>query len=134
MRKLAAIALGTIVALGLAAPAHAAPQRHRYVAHDSHFGVLAFVSGWTGIALEGTVSFVPTRDRATVTIDDVLADGTVPVIVSTVDGVRRECVAVGSKVTLGGLVPNRRTYLYVLDTTFKGRCTMGATAGVISLL
>jgi hypothetical protein len=134
MRKTITVLLGLALALGVALPAKAADgHRVRYVAHDAHFVVLAFVSGWTGVAMEGTISFVPTGDRATVKIDDVLAEGTVPVVVSTVDGARHTCMNAGSTTTLRDLVPNRRTYLYVLDETYRGRCRMGATTGIITL-
>jgi hypothetical protein len=134
MRKLGTIALGVVIALGLALPAHAAPRRERYVANDAHFVLLAFLSGWSGIAMEGNISFVPTSDHAMIKIDDAVATGNVPVIVSTVDGVRHECLAAGRITALRGLVAHQRTWLYVMDTTYKGRCHAGATTGVISLL
>jgi hypothetical protein len=134
MRKLVTLALAAAIGIGFMQPVHAAPPRHRYVAHDAHFVVLAFLSGWTGVAMEGTLSFVPSSDHALIKLDDAVAKGNVPVIVSTVDGARHECVAAGRITVLRNLVPKRRTYLSVLDQTYRGGCAMGATTGVISLL
>jgi hypothetical protein len=134
MRKLGTLALGVVMAFGLALPAHAAPQRQRYVANDAHVLLLAALSGWSGIALEGSISFVPRSEHAMIKIDDAVATDNVPVIVSTVDGMRYQCLAAGRITALRGLVPHQRTWLYVLDATYKGRCHAGATTGVISLL
>src|SRR5207248_1550162 len=88
MRKWATLALGFVVAVGLAFPARAAAPQQRYVAQGDNFVLLAFMSSWTGIPVRGLVSFVPTADHATVTIHDALATGSVRVVISSADGVR----------------------------------------------
>jgi hypothetical protein len=84
--------------------------------------------------MRGTVSFVPSANHASIKIADVEAHGTVPVVLSTADGVRRQCVATGAKTTLTDLIAGQRVWVYVLDSAHRGRCDMGATTGVLSIL
>lgn len=133
MRKLGTLALGITLALAIASPAHAAPAKHRYVATGDDFTLQAFVSGWTGIPMRSAMSFVPTSSRAKIAIADRLAKGTVPVVLSSADGVRHACVSRGAQTTVGDLVPGNRVWVYVLDGSHRGACDSGGTTGVLTI-
>lgn len=132
MRKAATLVLGFVVALGVAFPAHAAAQQQRYVADDGQFVLEAFVSGWTGVPMNGMVSFVPTADQQTIVVKDVAPVAKLPLVVSTVEGTRFECVGNGADTTLLDLVPGQRIWLYVLDAAHRGGCAAGGTTGTIT--
>jgi hypothetical protein len=133
MRKLGTLALGVLLALGLMSPAQAAAIQHHYVAQGDDFVLLAFVSGWTGVPLRGTMSFVPTSNHASVKIADAAAVGTVPVVISSANGARYACVPVGAKTTIGDLVAGSRVWLYVLDAAHRGNCSVGGTTGLLTV-
>ena len=132
MKKLGFFALALGMVLALARPAQAGTEKHRYVAQGDNFVLLAFVSGWTGMPMRGTVSFVPSSNRATIHIADVKSKGTVPLVLSSADGVRRTCGAANTTVT--DLVPGQRVWVYVLDGAHRGRCDAGGTTGVLTIL
>ena len=134
MRRAATLLLGFIVALGVALPAHAAPQRYRYVADDGQFVLEAFVSSWTGLPVNGLVSFVPAADHETIVVTDVAPVANLPLVVNTAEGTRFECVGNGADTTLLDLVPGQRVWLYVLDAAHRGGCAVGGTTGTITLV
>lgn len=117
--------------LSVAQPAQAASEQRRYVAHDTDFMLISAISESWHLALDGVVSFVPAHDRATITLHDVVAKGTVPVGVFTNDGRRLACVPNHHATVISGLVPGERVWLFVLDATFISPCHTGATAGTI---
>jgi hypothetical protein len=122
-----------MLALGLASPAHAAGDTHRYVAQGDDFTVQAFISGWTGVPMRSAMSFVPTSSHASIVISDRLAKGTVPVVLSSANGVRHACASRGSYTTIGDLVPGSRVWVYVLDSAHRGSCTTGGTTGLLTI-
>jgi hypothetical protein len=134
MRKWGTFALGIVLALGIATPAHAgAVERHRYVANDFGSFVLAGVSQRSGMAVDGTVLFKATHDHVMVKIADRVAKGTVPLIINTTDGRRSQCVAVGRATRIDGLVAGEWVGFTLLDATYKGECHAGATAGMLTI-
>ena len=135
MRRLGVIAFGLLLALAAASPAHAAPKRTRYVAHDFHFIVTAIAAQATGVALQGEIGFVARHERERIRIDDDVVNGTVPVVYGVErEGAQFRCLPTDHAAELSGLRPGARVWLYVLDTTYRGECRTGATTGRITLL
>ncbi|MEY2474346.1 MAG: hypothetical protein QOK28_3675 [Actinomycetota bacterium] len=134
MRKWGAFAVGIVLALAVASPAHAASvERHRYVANDFGSFMLASVSQSTGTAVDGTVLFKSQSDHVVLTVADRVATGTVPVIINTADGRRAQCVPVGHATRIGGLVAGEWAAFTLLDATYHGECHSGATVGMLTI-
>lgn len=134
MRKGGMLALGFLLALSVASPAHAASaQTHHYVANDFASFPLAGFSQRTGMAVDGTVLFKATASHAVVTLADKVAKGTLPLVIETADGRRVQCVRNGRATRIDGLVAGEWAGLTVLDATYHGPCSAGATLGVMTI-
>lgn len=134
MRRLIVLLATAAAVIGLATPAHAGNiERHRYVANDFGSFVLASLSQSTGIAMDGTVLFKAQSDHIVLTVADRVAKGTVPVIIDTTDGHRVQCLRVGHATRIAGFVAGEWAGLTLLDATYHSSCSMGATAGMLTI-
>jgi hypothetical protein len=133
MRRLIVLLATAAAVIGLASPAQASVERHRYVANDFGSFVLASLSQSTGIAMDGTVLFKAQSDHIVLTVADRVVKGTVPVIINTTDGQRVQCLRVGHATRIAGFVAGEWAGLTLLDATFHSSCSMGATAGMLTI-
>lgn len=117
------------------------PLQVVYVAQDLGWSSLEAdaVQAGRAVGLEtaplGDISFVASTSSFTLSLDDKVPVGTMPVLVSLGDRGERVCMAPNVPVTFGGITPGTQIVLWLDGTGYvpwRG-CSRGATTGIATI-